>query len=330
MKRYPQAEELLKQCLAIDPQHARAYSVLALIYQNTQRGKLSLELAKQSVALDFSDSFNHYALALAYRHEKLLVEAEEKIALAIRMNPHIADYFAVQAEIYIMQNRWTDRITAIDNGLEIDPDHIDCLKLKLRNSIYQRSFKEAETIAERLLAIAPNDAGIHLLVGDLAQQQHKIRQAIAAYQESLRLNPLQIELQELVQSYIHQENVKLKQAEAEANAKAEREHRERIDKLAFEAAQERLREREAEEKTKARATKAERECQEQVERTEYTAQQKRLRDLEVESKEFEAKQQRIRTLELEIEAKQRKIRELTPLHIQAYDLLRDVFNPDRW
>jgi tetratricopeptide (TPR) repeat protein len=228
MKRYDRAEILLQQCLSIDPHCARAYCGMVIVYQYTARTNLSLATAKRAVACDPSDDYAHYLLANIYQGLQLLVEAEAEIAIAISLHPRNPDYFAIRAEIYVMQNRWTDRITAIESGLALDPNHIECLKLKLRNSIYTQSFTEALATAERLLALSPNDATIHLLAGDIYKQQQKHPQAIAAYQESLRLDPLQPALQELVSSYIHKTQTT---QTTNSNATTDRQERERTNRV---------------------------------------------------------------------------------------------------
>ena len=150
------------------------------------------------------DSYTHYALALAYRYHGLITRSERVIAVAIGINPEITGYFAIQADVYIIQSEYIKALDSLKIGLRLDPKHIYCLQLKLRVLIQLLLLVDAEQVADCLLPLCPNDAIVYRLVGDLYQLQNKKQQSVAAYQESLRLNPLQSDLQVLIQVYMYQ------------------------------------------------------------------------------------------------------------------------------
>jgi predicted Zn-dependent protease len=203
MNRYQEAEILLQQCLSIDSQHAPTHALLAVTYARSHRGELAIESAKKAIELAPDDSYNHYALACAYRYHGLITRSERAITVAIGMNPGIAEYFAVQAENYIIQGQYIQAIDSLTIGLKIDAKYIYCLQLKLICLIKMCSLTDAEKVLNCLLSLYPNNAIIYRLAGDLYQLQNKNQQSIAAYQESLRLNPLQSELQTLIEVYMY-------------------------------------------------------------------------------------------------------------------------------
>jgi tetratricopeptide (TPR) repeat protein len=202
MHRYQEAEKLLQQCLSIEPQYSTTYALLALAYANLRQGELAIEYAKKAIELAPDESYTHYVLAVAYRYHGLITKSERAITLAISMNPEIAEYFGVQAENYIIQSQYVKALDSLKIGLRLDPTHTYCLQLKLKAFMKLRLYVDAEQIADLLLPLCPNDANVYRLVGDLYQLQNKNQQSIAAYQESLRLNPLQTDLQALVQVYM--------------------------------------------------------------------------------------------------------------------------------
>ncbi len=199
LRRCEQAEVLINQCLSIDPKSAEAYSLLSVVYRNTRRIELAIDVAKQAVTISPDNSYYYLILTIAYKTNQLWVQAEESIAIAIQLNPNIAVYFAFQAESYIRQNRIEEAIESTNRGLSIDPKDISCLHLKLETLLYLRLLSEAQKNIELMLSLYPNDAGVHYCVGNFYQMQCKIKQAIPAYQESLRLDPLQPGLQEAIQ-----------------------------------------------------------------------------------------------------------------------------------
>jgi tetratricopeptide (TPR) repeat protein len=204
MKRYQEAEILLQQCLSIDPRHAPTHAMLAINYAHTHRGELAIESAKKAIELAPDDSYTHYALARVYRCHGLITKSECAIITAITINPEIAEYFAVQADNYIIQGQLAKALNSLNIGLKIDPKHIYCLQLKLRTLIQLCSTTDAEKVANFLLSLSPDRAITHCLVGHLYQLQNKNQQSIAAYKESLRLDPLQPDLQILIQVYMYQ------------------------------------------------------------------------------------------------------------------------------
>jgi tetratricopeptide (TPR) repeat protein len=199
MGRYEQAEVFVNQCLEIDPKCAEAYSLLSLVYKNTRRIRLSIDAAKQSVALSPNDSHYHSVLTIAYKANQLWEQAEQSIDLAIQLNPNVAFYFAQQAETYIRQDRLEEAIESTKRGLKLDPKNISCLHLKLETLLHLRLLTEAKKNIDLMLSLYPNDAGVHYCLGNFYQMQNKIREAIPAYQESLRLDPLQPGLEEAIQ-----------------------------------------------------------------------------------------------------------------------------------
>jgi tetratricopeptide (TPR) repeat protein len=203
MQRYQEAETLLQQCLSIEPQSSLTHALLALARANLRQGELAIASAKLAIELAPDESYTHYVLAVAYRHHGFITRSERAIAVAISMNPEIADYYGIQADNYIIQRQYTKALDALNIGLKLDSKHLYCLQLKLKAFIQLRLFVDAEQIADLLLPLCPDDANIYRLVGDLYQFQHKNKQSIAAYQESLRLNPLQTDLQDLVQVYMY-------------------------------------------------------------------------------------------------------------------------------
>jgi tetratricopeptide (TPR) repeat protein len=203
MKRYKEAEILLQQCLAIDPQRASTHALLAINYTNMQQGELAIEFAKKAIELAPDESYHYYALAVAYRYHGRITRSERAIAAAIGIHPEIADYYAIQADNYIIQNQYLKALDSLKIGLRLEPKHIYSLQLELRVFINLRMLVDAEIVADCLVALCPNDYAIHRLIGDLYQMQNKNQQSIGAYRESLRLNPLQTDLQDLVEVYMY-------------------------------------------------------------------------------------------------------------------------------
>jgi tetratricopeptide (TPR) repeat protein len=199
MKRYPEAEIVLQQCLALDPQHAPTHALLAINRAYLRQGELAIESAKKAIELAPDESYPHYALAIAYRYHGRITRSERAISAALEINPEVPDYLAIQADNYIIQSQYTQALDSLKTSLKLDPEHIYSLLLKLRVCIQLRLLVDAEIVAESLLSLSPNDADVYRAIGNLYHMQNKKQQSIAAYQESMRLNPLQSDLHAVIQ-----------------------------------------------------------------------------------------------------------------------------------
>lgn len=202
MKRYPEAAILLQQCLALNPQHAPTHTLLAINHANMRQGELAIASAKKAIELAPDESYPHYALAVAYRYHGRITRSERAIAVAIEIHPEVADYLAIQADNYIIQSLYNKALDSLKISLKLDPEHIYSLLLKLRVFVQLRLLVDAEIVADSLLNLCPNDADVYRAIGNLYQLQNKKQQSIAAYQESLRLNPLQSDLYAVIQVYL--------------------------------------------------------------------------------------------------------------------------------
>jgi adenylate cyclase len=126
-----EACELLQRAIELDPQLARAYSVLShlhlLMFINSwvEHPELALqrahELARQAVALEDSDLFARWNLGLVHlwlRQHDMAITAEQYV---VRIGPSYAPAYAALGSILHYSGRSTEAIEPLLTAMRLDP-----------------------------------------------------------------------------------------------------------------------------------------------------------------------------------------------------------------
>ncbi|OGT49662.1 MAG: hypothetical protein A3F17_00350 [Gammaproteobacteria bacterium RIFCSPHIGHO2_12_FULL_41_15] len=160
---YLLAETHLKHCLSIAPCHGNALHDLGLIFLFNQDYKKAIEKIIAAIDNDCLDSFAHYHLAIAYLENKDNTNALQHFLRQTQINKDFASYYNA-AVILMHQNRHQDALMYFNIALKQQPNH---------------------------LPIHVNIAGIYL-------KMQKLEAAISHYEKALTLNPLDQEIQHIL------------------------------------------------------------------------------------------------------------------------------------
>jgi TolB-like protein/Flp pilus assembly protein TadD len=122
-----------QRAIDIDPDYARAYSILAFSYfQDRNSGyaddpeewlRLGDEAARKAVALDEGDAMAHLIFGsvsmFARRHDQAIVELRR----AIELNPNLAQAHAQLGNALTFAGRAEEGLQALDAAMALDPHH---------------------------------------------------------------------------------------------------------------------------------------------------------------------------------------------------------------
>ncbi len=149
--------QLLEKAIGLDPQFARAYADLAWVHyfdwkwewsdSPAASGEEAFELAKKAVALDPSDAYTHYALAIMYfymrrQYEEGVFEYQRALAL----NPNHADIIQEWGFILALMGRVDESFELIEKGMRLNPHYPDLYLWSLGAAFYYaRRYREATT-----------------------------------------------------------------------------------------------------------------------------------------------------------------------------------------
>ena len=84
--RVPQAEQLYRQILQVDPQHVGALHLLGLLAHQVGRGDLAIEYISQALRLKPEFAEAHSDLGMAFAKQGKLTEAVASYQQALRSN----------------------------------------------------------------------------------------------------------------------------------------------------------------------------------------------------------------------------------------------------
>ncbi|MBC6697684.1 tetratricopeptide repeat protein [Hymenobacter puniceus] len=184
-----QAEQLVRQQLARNPQDVFAHILLSFaLYQQNQLER-ARETAQQALALNPAASEAFYVLFLVEDQAGQGPARAKALQEALRLQPLNPKYLAAQAQLYLHQTQPAAAQLAAARGLAQNPAHAGCL-IALADALHElQRWPELAPVLQQLVAAHPNLPKAHQLLGREAMRQQQYAAAQVHYQEVLRLAP---------------------------------------------------------------------------------------------------------------------------------------------
>ncbi len=192
--------QLAEQTIALDPNYAAAYRVLAHTYwvelplgaTKDPRRSLAraMELAQKSIALDNSSGMAHSLLGWLYtimrQHDKGVSECE----LGVELEPNSAPTNLFLAMVLRFSGRHEEAIAMHHKAIRLDPipASIYYHTLSLTYSLAGR-YEEAVTEAKKSIRLEPNSMIPHIYLAIAYNQTGREDEARLEAKEVLRINP---------------------------------------------------------------------------------------------------------------------------------------------
>ena len=161
-RRYQQAVELFEKAVIIDPKYAAAVTMLAWTHKidasfgytdsKDNSIKLSVELAKKSVAMNDKNPMVHSLFSLLYliqgNHEKAVQEGKKAIALG----PNVAGAYLLFGEVLIYSGYFEEAVKMCEMAMRLHP-HAPLYYLGHTLTAYYwvGRYDESLALAERLI-----------------------------------------------------------------------------------------------------------------------------------------------------------------------------------
>jgi len=189
-KRYTDAEEMLREALAAEPNSARAHALLSHALYAQDRNAAALHEAEVAIGLDPEQSSHHYLRARALLALERAGTAMSAIQEALRLKPDDPNYHALVARIHLKRKAWAKAQRAAEQGLQFDPEHVTCLNLRALALTNLGERQDARQTLASALARDPNNALTHANQGWALLHANDHQGALEHFREALRLNPL--------------------------------------------------------------------------------------------------------------------------------------------
>jgi adenylate cyclase len=195
-----EACELLQRAIELDPQLARAYSVLShlhlLMFINSwvEHPELALqrahELARQAVALEDSDLFARWNLGLVHlwlRQHDMAITAEQYV---VRIGPSYAPAYAALGSILHYSGRSTEAIEPLLTAMRLDP-RFDSMWLHFLAQAYfgASRYEDAAAALRRRIIRRPDTDISRVLLASCYGYLERPTEARVLWQDALHHNP---------------------------------------------------------------------------------------------------------------------------------------------
>jgi tetratricopeptide (TPR) repeat protein len=218
-KRFTLALAEISEVLSIEPEHDEAHSLRGLCLASTSNYEEGLAAIQTAIAIDPDQAYSYYYLAHVQEWHGDLVLAKQAIDRAIKLepeNPHfrltlarivasLSDQDlariekllpALDLEIALSLPPGTYRqalkelvISLADRVLEVDPENIDALYLRLDSFYLLNRLIELEAGCYQLLEINPNHAPTYNMIGLIYQKRQDWSESIRFFKSALNIQP---------------------------------------------------------------------------------------------------------------------------------------------
>ncbi|HXE75584.1 MAG TPA: tetratricopeptide repeat protein [Candidatus Xenobia bacterium] len=188
-KQYDAAISLLENFLESHPQHAEGLFNLAYAYTMTGRTGEALDTYRQSLEADpklFPARFN---LGILLLREDKPAEAAEELVRATELEPENYRAHLYAAIALERSGRKEEALAQYRRAAELDPKEVEPRRAALGLLLEKNDLTAAQPLLEELLALEPQAPDLLRLRADIHLRQERPEQALAAYEDFLKVKP---------------------------------------------------------------------------------------------------------------------------------------------
>jgi predicted TPR repeat methyltransferase len=183
------AENLYRQVLQSEPNHADAIYLLALVCHVQGRTADSSTLYEQYLRLKPEVAEIHNALGVSYAAQGRLTEAVACYRRAVQLKPDLAEAFNNLGYLLTMQKDWDQAAAALRRALDLKPNYPEALNNLGIVLFQQQRPAEAETLFRQAITLRPQYPEALGNLGGALLGQGKNAEAADCYRQVLRLRP---------------------------------------------------------------------------------------------------------------------------------------------
>jgi eukaryotic-like serine/threonine-protein kinase len=201
------AVEYYQQAIAVDPAYALAHAELSgaysgLITDNVLKPEeFSLKAqtaALRALELDENLAEAHIAVADIKMDAWDWPTAEREIKRALELNPNLVRGHNLYAMYLRVHGRREEAVTEWNRAGELDPLKTSAYSARFRTLATFRQNDQALEVAKKMLELNPSKPSVQVNVGSMYSRVGRYREALATYQEAMRLGDKSSDLQILM------------------------------------------------------------------------------------------------------------------------------------
>jgi Flp pilus assembly protein TadD len=185
----PEAEDLYRQVLAVDPNHVDALHMLGVLAYQAGRAEAAVDLIGRAIALNGANPSFHNNMGEALRYLGRLDEAVAHFTKATELDPDAAEGHMNLGNAFKQQGQLERAIICYRRALELRADYAEAhMNLGVALMEHGKS-NDAATHYRKALSINPNFPEALMNLAIVLQHRGDFAQAVAHYRRALELRP---------------------------------------------------------------------------------------------------------------------------------------------
>jgi predicted O-linked N-acetylglucosamine transferase (SPINDLY family) len=185
----PQAENLYRQVLQVQPTHADAWHLLGVLAHQVKNYPVAVELMRKAITLNSAAPTFYNNLGNALREQGKLIEAVHCFQRALSLDPKFAQAYHNLGCTFRDQNNLAEAEACYQQALALNPNYLNAYNNLAAVLVQQEKLTEAAACCQRALNLAPDSADAYNTLGNVFREQNKATEAFACYQRALELEP---------------------------------------------------------------------------------------------------------------------------------------------
>ena len=183
------AEQIYRQILRVEPNHADAWHLLGLMAYQLGKHEAAVPYLRRAIGLKGTESAYHNNLGGVYWALRRIPEAVACYRRAVELKPNYAEALYNLGNALADQGKPDEAIACYQRALELKPDFAGAHN-NLGNALKDQG-KLDEAIACFRLAVQskPDYAEAHYNLGNALKDQGKLDEALACYHRALTVKP---------------------------------------------------------------------------------------------------------------------------------------------
>lgn len=188
-KKFAEAEQILKDLLAMDANNIHFLSLLAEVKLQQYKFQDAKAIIENAIGLSPDSPHLYYTRARIGVQQNDYDGAEDDLRQAIELDPADADYFAFRAHIKLSRKKYDEALQLANQALELDAENL--LGLNTRSTALLKLNEKAESFftIEKALREDPNNAYTHANYGWGLLEKGDHKKALQHFKESLKSDP---------------------------------------------------------------------------------------------------------------------------------------------
>jgi predicted TPR repeat methyltransferase len=190
--------------LTLDPNHADSLHLLGLVYWQTKRPDLAVDLIASAIRCNPGNHEYFLNLGELLREQNKLDEARKSFDIAIKLAPNRAAPWIKLGNLLRQQRRYDEVLLSYEHALTLDPGNAEAPALCAGVLFELGRYQEALAKCELSLALSPDQAEALCVQGDCLHTLGKPAEAAASYLRASELEPDRVSVWRLLGKVLEQ------------------------------------------------------------------------------------------------------------------------------